>query len=439
MKSYPFLIPFIASCISGICIAQDAPELSAWRSNIDGTKGRSGNPSVHSSVSQFDADTTSTVHTPNHVFIDAEGIPSHEVGPWPGNPNMATGRNWTWRIPRNPQAAVNHTATPLGQIGTMVNGVPMFNTKDGRSYRNRGVWEQDAIYFEGQSMDVGLGHPQMSGDYHYHSYPRLLALQQGDSLRDHSPIIGFAFDGFPVYGAYGFANPDGTGGLKHIESGYRLRNISQRHSLPDGTQLGANDWGPDVTAQYPLGCYAQDFEYVPGLGELDEFNGRFGLTPEYPQGTYAYFAVIDVTGDPVYPYLIGPEYFGVLDSVNTGPGSGHITPPGHAIDYAPFRIYANDVEVGGTANISVGNATPNTVVFLAWSLQGAGPISTIWGDVALSAPFDFTGPLAADSSGLTSLQVAIPIRLSGRTIYAQALEDPLGMPTLSLPMRVVVR
>jgi hypothetical protein len=79
------------------------------------------------------------------------------------------------------------------------------------------------------------------------------------------------------------------------------------------------------------------------------------------------------------------------------------------------------------------------VLFLAWSLKGAGPTATNWGNVALSAPFDFAGPLTADSSGLTSLQVAIPNALSGRTIYSQALVDPFGAPALSLPMRVVVR
>lgn len=47
------------------------------------------------------------------------------------------------------------------------------------------------------------------------------------------------------------------------------------------------------------------------LGELDEYNGRFAVTPEYPAGTYAYYATVDASGDAAYPYLIGPQYYGI--------------------------------------------------------------------------------------------------------------------------------
>jgi hypothetical protein len=429
----------IALCICAPTFAQDDPELSAWRANIDGTKGKSNDPGIHATVSQFDADITSTVFTASYVYIGAEGIPSHEIGPWPGNPNIATGRDWTWRVPRDPQPATNPTETGLGQIGTMVNGVPMFNAKDGRSYRNRGVWEQDAIYFEGQTMDVGIGHPQASGNYHYHSYPELLAMQQGDSPRDHSPILGFAFDGYPVYGPYGYANANGTGGLKRIESSYRPRNITVRDTLPDGTQLSGYYHGPNVSAQFPLGCFVQDFEYVAGLGDLDEFNGRFCRTPEYPTGTFAYFMTLDAAGEPAYPYLIGPSYYGVVDTANIGPGSGHTTPPGSATDYEPLRIYANNVADGGTATISIANAVPNSLLYLAWSITGSGPTSTPWGDVALDSNFNALPALTADAGGFCTLTASIPSGLAGTTIYAQVLNDPGNAGALSLPLRVIVQ
>jgi len=73
--------------------------------------------------------------------------------------------------------------------------------------------------------------------------------------------------------------------------------------------------GPTVSSTYPLGCYAQDFEYVAGSGMLDENNGRFGKTPEYPSGTYAYFIAVDSSGSPTYPYTFGPYYYGVTPTV----------------------------------------------------------------------------------------------------------------------------
>ena len=140
------LIAFLFVAATGPALSAQDPELDAWRQNLDGTKGRSDDPGIHASVSQFDADVTDTVFTGQHVYVDGEGIPSHKIGPWPSNPNTATGRDWTWRIPRSPRPSSNPVETGLGAIGTMVNGVPFFNAKDGRSYRDRRVWELSLIH-----------------------------------------------------------------------------------------------------------------------------------------------------------------------------------------------------------------------------------------------------------------------------------------------------
>jgi hypothetical protein len=125
----------------------------------------------------------------------------------------------------------------------------------------------------------------------------------------HSPLIGFALDGYPVYGPWGYVNAAG-GELRRMRSSYRLRGIVRRHDWPDGTQLTPEQFGPDVSAADPLGTFAEDYEYAAGSGDLDEFNGRFTVTPEYPQGTYAYFLSTDSAERLAYPYLIGPRFFG---------------------------------------------------------------------------------------------------------------------------------
>ena len=102
-----------------------------------------------------------------------------------------------------------------------------------------------------------------------------------------------------------------------------MRNINNRSTLPDGTVLGASDYGPAISTQYPLGYYIEDFEFVKGSGDLDEHNGRFCITPEYPNGIYAYFVTLDSTGTPAYPYTLGLTYYGSVPTGNTGPGSGH--------------------------------------------------------------------------------------------------------------------
>ncbi len=114
----------------------------------------------------------------------------------------------------------------------------------------------------------------------------------------HSPILGWAYDGNPFYGPYGFANPDGTGGVKRMQSGYKKRTLANR---------------PSVTI-YPLGFFCNDYEWFSD-GDLDTFNGRFCVTPEYPNGVYAYFTTIGVNDSsfknfklPVYPYVIGGRF-----------------------------------------------------------------------------------------------------------------------------------
>jgi hypothetical protein len=127
----------------------------------------------------------------------------------------------------------------------------------------------------------------------------------------HSPLIGFSYDGYPVYGAYGYKNADGTGGITRIKSGYQLRNIATRTVWADGTDVPD---GPAVSVTYPLGYFREDYEFVNHAGAadyLDVHNGRFCVTPEYPNGMYCYFATVDSEWNSAYPYLIGPTYYGV--------------------------------------------------------------------------------------------------------------------------------
>ena len=131
----------------------------------------------------------------------------------------------------------------------------------------------------------------------------------------HSPIIGWAYDGNPIYGPYGFSSITG-GSIKSMVSGYQLKLKPNRPS----------------TSLYAPGFFVEDYEFIGG-GDLDEHNGRFCITPEYPEGVYAYFTTInegqvDSVGpftnykSPVFPYFIGntykskPENFNFLKSSN---------------------------------------------------------------------------------------------------------------------------
>lgn len=298
-------------------IAQVGPEITSWIRNTTSATGYAGIPSNVQLVQ----------YTATDVYISATCIPGYSIGPWPGNPNIPANMNFVYKITRTPVPNTGTlTAVGLGHVGVWKNGVSIFNTQDAQSYNNMHIWNQNAYYFEGAGFDNCLGHPAPGGEYHHHVSPKCL-YDITDSTH-HSPIIGYAFDGYPVYGAYAYTNTDGTGTIKRMRSSFQLRSITQRHTKPDGTVLTTAQWGPDVSTMYALGAYQEDFVYTPGSGDLDDHNGRWCKTPEYPAGTYCYFVTIGPDLLPVYPYTIGLTYYGIVQAGNMGPGGGHNTPPG---------------------------------------------------------------------------------------------------------------
>lgn len=322
MKKVYLIFPLLAVvCFCSYSQTVTDPIITSWIQ----TPGQTGYMGLASNVQ-------SVSYTGTDVYVSCTCIPGYDIGPWAGNPNVPANQNFCFKITLSPQ---QNTGTPintsLGHIGVWTNGVSLFNVSDAMSYNNQGVWFRNAYFFEGPSFDDCLGHPQQQGEYHTHVNPTCLYDDQASTV--HSPIIGWAFDGFPIYGAYAYSNTNGTGNIKRMTPSYRTRTMSDRTTLPNGST--ASSAGPAISAQFPVGAYIQDFEYVPALGDLDEHNGRFAVTPDYPSGIYAYYVTIDSNQNPVYPYLLGPAYYGVVPAGNTGPQSGHNTIPGGATTYTP--------------------------------------------------------------------------------------------------------
>ena len=109
-----------------------------------------------------------------------------------------------------------------------------------------------------------------------------------------------------------------------------------------------------------LGAYLEDFEYVAGLGDLDESNGRICKTPEYPNGIYCYFATVDATNKPVYPYLLGKYYHGTVQASN------HATITETVTTYTPsLSVSSNNLEQIGLSLFP--NPTSDMVVVQSYS------------------------------------------------------------------------
>ena len=339
MKSKIILLLLIAT---GSAFAQTNPAILSWLQNTNNAKGRyylTGNPTPISTT--INANVQLVQYSTNYVYVTATGVPAFVTGPFATGPvTTALNNNYIIKMPLSPTVATTKTLVGMGAVAAFINGTVAYTAGDGGSYNNLNKWHSNAVYFENIGFDCAHGHPgPMTSDYHHHQNPSAFNIETVPSssicniyLADglyvpnastHGPLIGFAADGFPIYGAYGYTNPlDSTTPIKRITPSYRLRNITERTTLPDGTTAT----GPTLTEmvqimgpgqpkiQAILGAYLEDFEYVAGLGDLDESNGRFCKTPEYPNGIYCYFATIDSTNKPVYPYLLGKYYHGVVQA-----------------------------------------------------------------------------------------------------------------------------
>ena len=332
------------------------------------------------------ADVLQVCYDNDDVYIRCQGLANYVMGPFTGNPNVPGGQDYIFKIPRNPMPAMMNTEMGLSTMGVAVNGVPFYNYSDGRSYNSStntnanngdGLWNQDAWISEGPTMDAnGNGHPQQDSGYHYHANPITLYSYPANG---HSPIIGYALDGYPIYGPFGYDSPmDSTSAIVRIEPSYQLRNITNRTVLPDGTT--SSPAGPAVSNTFPLGSYIEDYEYITNLGHLDEFNGRDCVTPEYPGGTYAYFLSVDSVGDPLFPYMFAGFFYGSVAPNVIGPMAGNNTiPSGVTCGSQNCTLTSTSSSTNVACNgSSDGSAT-------ATPASGTSPYAYIWSNGATTA------------------------------------------------------
>ena len=230
----------------------------------------------------------------------ANGVPDHDVGTFPndGNPNTIGEVDVALSYTLTPTESDTSTELggPAGAQGYVLNGVKIDASTAGSCpdsasannecslIDNSGSWSIEAL---GQtSFDFGTddnnAHVQPDGAYHYHGMPEgFITLQGGDSAK--MTLIAWAADGFPIYARYGYSDPE--------DSSSALVNMTGSYET-----IAATSTRPS-TDTYPLGTFRQDWEYVEGSGDLDECNGRFAVTPEFPNGIYHYYATDS------YPYF----------------------------------------------------------------------------------------------------------------------------------------
>lgn len=248
----------------------------------------------------------------NTRTITSNGLPDHEPGAFPrrGNPNAISAQKYTFHLPLKPAPAAKPTPSGHAFFGVALNGVPFEpGTAEFYNFDPSSGWKYEAM---SGKIDLGLddhnAHVQPNGAYHYHGLPKGLIDKHGGDGKTMA-LIGYAADGFPIYTAFDHTDPkDASSPLKEMRPSYQVR----KGDRPGGPG-GAYD-----------GTFTEDFEFVAGSGDLDECNGRFGVTPEYPAGIYHYCVT---TGFP----QLSRQWKGTPDESfqkhGPPPGAGRRGPP----------------------------------------------------------------------------------------------------------------
>lgn len=234
--------------------------------------------------------------------LSANGLPNHAVGTFPTsvNPNTIAAQTVNISMTLAPQLTTTSTSIdgPGARVSYALNGVkfdpgtagtcPGSATAAANCNLANGtdVWRIEAL---GQSVfdfgvDTNNAHVQPGGAYHYHGMPEGLITALGvTSGSPRMALVGWATDGFPIYARYCYSDASSAASaIKVCRGSYTLD--------------GAADSGRPSTAWVPLGAFHSDWNYTAGSGDLDDCNGRFGVTPEFPAGIY-YYMITDT-----YPY-----------------------------------------------------------------------------------------------------------------------------------------
>ena len=292
--SYPSYLDNVWMCIGGGVMVQDL----------------SGNDEEECSVTISSDGVYMTISTPGIANHDMEG----------GTAGNIVAQDFDWKLPLTPTNNTNcnpsvsidgcDIAPDRGPVAVAVNGVPFYGPEDGPG--GDAVAHEIGIYDEDrQEIDLGIcGAHTGPGGYHYHFDGNCMHWHNETNEHSdyefskidnstHSPIIGFAFDGYPIYGSYG-----------HVDGDVTL--MRSNYILKENSGMGYN--GID------------DYEYSPDNGgHLDACNGRFSATPEFPDGIYHYYSTMPVMGDNpnannAFPYFINC-YRGISETSNEDGGA----------------------------------------------------------------------------------------------------------------------
>jgi hypothetical protein len=218
----------------------DGPWIDAADNTFDLLKKAVVEGSVHW-TSQFSQRLTGATRR-----LEGNGLPSHDTGTYPiaasdpayqydQNPNSIESQSVAEAIPADPKLAKTASCANMGPVGVMLTGAQLYNALDGLG--------RDAVAHE--VLDACSGHPDQSGTYHYHSYSACMS----DPGSGHSKLLGYALDGFGIYGVRG------TDGKTLTDAGLDACHGHTHAIVWNGKSVKMYHYHMTREFPYSIGCY----------------------------------------------------------------------------------------------------------------------------------------------------------------------------------------
>lgn len=352
-----------------------------------------------------------------NIYVNSRGLVNHPITVVTNavGHNVLEIQDVSWALPRIDLSVVSSSPTTMPDyaVGVAVNGLPFYNISTIDSWNSEGEWHYNKLKIE-THIPLGYGHVDNGGLMHYYNAEAiLLGLTTGTKEVDgaivwdssvHSPIVGWAFDGLPIYGPYGYRSYNSSGipvnsdDIVNIKSPWTLRQ-GTRESGPGGAYTGV---------------FVEDFEVdaskINQPGYTNQYNLRYGITPDSPTTPiWFYVSTIDDSGEPMFPYTMGGGYATHGSSTRVWAGKY----------YAAGYDLSNNTLSNSSVNTDATPAITSTFVITysatdaagnSWKFGDGAPAENAW-KYTEAYPFAVTEALLLARPGKFATEFADPTKL----------------------------
>ena len=302
--------------------------------------------------------------------------------------------------------SLSNTSMVNGAIGVLINGQPLYNPNNNNTFENQGVWNYNSGFLYKDERDQGIIAHTDSNGLATVTVPtaEMSNTEVWGNSTTHSGIVGWAFDGLPIYGPYGYSTYHANGfvnnnAITNIKSSFELKP-GARSSHPGGNHTG---------------LFLEDYQYSASLealpGRTGKYNTRYGVTPDSPSTPIRFYVVtIDDEGKSMFPYAVG----GGTKTDNTYNSEFYAT---------PFEISTNKngtFSNGGTTTSAINSVFTETQTNdgtqgAEWRFGDGAPVENAW-KYSSSYPYAVISALLLSKPGKFARAFADPTALLKTTL-----------------------